>query len=199
MKKAILLLVTLIFFALPFVHAQQRYDSPDARSQSENAFMQQQAPNFKVISLEGDTLELDRLKGKVVVLNFWFSTCRPCLREIPCLNQLVEKYGREKVAYLAVSVNDTREELQYFFDFLKDPARNRRIPARSFEFTAIPDANEHNVLIARNLYGVRFYPTTYLIDQAGKIVMTAGALGTNSGEETDEQFDQKLATLLAGE
>lgn len=59
------------------------------------------APDFKVRSLEGDTLELSKLRGKVVVLNFWFTSCAPCLAELPGLNDLVDKFKNREVVFIA--------------------------------------------------------------------------------------------------
>src|SRR6185312_613814 len=51
-----------------------------------------EAPDFTVADLNGKMYKLSDLKGKTVVLNFWFTTCAPCVTEMPELNRLIEKY-----------------------------------------------------------------------------------------------------------
>lgn len=52
-------------------------------------------PEFKV-SLIGKTITKDSLKGKIVFINFWFEACPPCIAELPALNKLYEKFGKDK-------------------------------------------------------------------------------------------------------
>ncbi len=54
------------------------------------------------------------LKGKVVVLNFWYTTCGPCIAEIPLLNELVAAYSGKNVVFLAAAWNN-QEQLAKFF------------------------------------------------------------------------------------
>ena len=55
--------------------------------------------NFK--DLNGNTYTLESLKGKVVVLNFWFASCKPCIEEVDKLNALVKKYAKSNVVFLS--------------------------------------------------------------------------------------------------
>ncbi|POY36338.1 hypothetical protein C3K47_11360 [Solitalea longa] len=71
-------------------------------------------PNIKFTTIEGKSLSFEQLKGKVVVVNFWFTTCAPCLKEMPDLNELFEKYrSNENVVFLAFST-DKKETVQQF-------------------------------------------------------------------------------------
>jgi len=77
------------------------------------------APDFKVQTMSGETLSLSALKGKIVVLNFWFIECAPCIAELPALNMLVETYKGEDVVFIAFARNDS-ESLNDFrreYDF----------------------------------------------------------------------------------
>src|SRR5688572_27232831 len=49
-------------------------------------------PDFSLTSIDGKQFQLSELKGKVIMLNFWFIACAPCVAEMPLLNQLVEEY-----------------------------------------------------------------------------------------------------------
>lgn len=73
------------------------------RSIEENETM----PPFSVETLEGDRLALEDFKGKTLVINWWATTCAPCLLEMPGLNEMVEKYkSRTDVEFIAIADNE---------------------------------------------------------------------------------------------
>jgi len=59
--------------------------------------------------LEGQRTSLAALRGKVVVLNFWATWCRPCLEEMPVLADLASRYGSRGLVVVAASVDDTAD------------------------------------------------------------------------------------------
>lgn len=70
---------------------------------------------FTVKALDGKTYDIAKLKGKAVVLNFWFIGCPPCRQEIPGLNTLVKEYAKKDVVFLALALDDEKS----LNDFLK--------------------------------------------------------------------------------
>ena len=70
-------------------------------------------PDARLERIDGGFLSLSALKGKVVVLNFWFTTCQPCIREIPELNALADSYEGKDVAFVAVA-SDSAEDVMSF-------------------------------------------------------------------------------------
>ena len=105
--------------------------------------------NFK--DSNGNNFTLDNLKGKVIVLNFWFIGCKPCVEEIPDLNRIQEKFKDKDVVFLAVTF-DSKKKLEEF------------VKKKPFNFTLVPDSMK----IIRQFY-VNSYPTTLLIDKDRKI------------------------------
>ena len=71
------------------------------------------APDFSLETLDGERINLSDLKGKIVVLNFWFIECAPCIAEMPALNKLAEEYQDSEVVFVAFGRND-RESLIKF-------------------------------------------------------------------------------------
>lgn len=70
-------------------------------------------PNIKGKTIDGKDFDLQDLKGKVVIINFWASWCGPCLEEFPSLITLVKKMAG-KVVLVAVSEDNTKEEIDTF-------------------------------------------------------------------------------------
>ena len=72
-----------------------------------------QAPDFEVETLDSALLKLSDLKGNVVVMNFWFEACPPCIAELPALNRLAEEYAAEDVVFIAFG-RDGEESIRGF-------------------------------------------------------------------------------------
>jgi peroxiredoxin len=86
---------------------------PDANEEVISKLKGCRAPQFDVTSLTGERLKLSALKGKVVVINFWYRFCPPCVAEIPALNNLVRDYAERDVVFIAFA-KDSRESLKTF-------------------------------------------------------------------------------------
>lgn len=72
-------------------------------------------PDFAVKSISGEEFSIQKLKGKIIVINFWFTTCAPCITELPALNKLVDEYFKKDVVFIAFGRDDKVEIL----DFMK--------------------------------------------------------------------------------
>jgi thiol-disulfide isomerase/thioredoxin len=100
-------------------------------------------------------LSLNDLKGKVVLLTFWFPGCGPCRAEFPHFQSVINKFKGEDVAYIGINVESKQDT--YVIPFLEN-SKYSFIPLRgSSEFAA-------------KYYGVRGEPTNFLIDKDGRIV-----------------------------
>lgn len=117
------------------------------------------APDLAFKTLDGREAKLADLKGKVVVLNFWFIGCAPCRVEIPGLNKLVEEYKGKDVVFLAFA----SDEEKLLREFLEESP---------FKYEIVPRAGA-----AAGLFGVSVYPTHIIIDKAGAVAyfLTGGS------------------------
>lgn len=107
------------------------------------------APDFKAVNMDGDTVELKKLAGKVVLINFWFRTCPICIAEMPALNILVDEYRSEDVIFLGLC-RDNKEYITQNF-----------LGKFIFNFTIFPDCKA-----IADKYRVYFgYPETFVIDK----------------------------------
>ena len=67
------------------------------------------APAFVVESLDGNDMALADLKGKVVLVDFWATWCKPCLETMPKLQKLYNKYSGEAFEVLGVSIEEKKD------------------------------------------------------------------------------------------
>lgn len=107
------------------------------------------APEFNVIDIFGNSWNNANLKGKIVVLNFWFVACSPCIAEIPHLNKLVEEFKSENVAFLAFAL-DNEERIGKF------------LAETLFNYSIVPDSKP----ISEKFF-ITQYPTHIIIDDEG--------------------------------
>lgn len=119
---------------------------------------------FSVTDLEGNQWSLEDLRGEIVVINFWFIACKPCVQEIPELNELVEKY-EERVKFLAFAA-DKKDALEVFLT--KTP----------FEYHIIPESRQ-----VAETYQVMGYPTHIVVDKNSTITYATTGLGSNTISE----------------
>jgi peroxiredoxin len=116
------------------------------------------APPFSLKDLQGATVTLDSLRGKVVVLNFWSKTCGPCLEEMPELAELTKILrDRSDVVVLAVSVDDGPDEV-------KPTLQTVLREAPPFGVLFDPDST-----VVGGRYGTQLFPETWFIDKRGVI------------------------------
>ena len=72
--------------------------------------LQTTAPDWKLPLVQGDSLSLSSLKGKYVLLDFWFIGCGACVQSIPTLNALMEKYDRSRFEVIGVNFSSKDHE-----------------------------------------------------------------------------------------
>ena len=119
-----------------------------------NCIIGKEMPFLSLQTIMGEKIETKDIKDKVIVINLWFISCRPCIAELPALNKLVKEYKEKNVVFLGLST-DTKEMLDADF-----------FPKYKFDFTIIPDARN----IVNDKIGHTGFPTTYIIDKKGKVI-----------------------------
>ncbi len=110
--------------------------------------------DFTLPLLGGDRLSLSDYHGQVVFLNFWATWCPPCREEMPAMQHLYDELRDEGLAMIAVNVFEDEATAQRFIDEM------------GFTYP-VPLDRDGRVMMR---YGVRAYPTTYLIDREGYVI-----------------------------
>lgn len=100
---------------------------------------------------------------KPMFVNFWFTSCMPCIKEIPELNELKEDF-EGKADFIAITFN-TKIEVEKFLE------------KRPINFQHITDQKQN-----LGAFGVRSYPMNLLLDKEGKIVFVSGMLDYSKWE-----------------
>jgi cytochrome c biogenesis protein CcmG, thiol:disulfide interchange protein DsbE len=121
------------------------------------------APEYRVQTLEGDTVALGSFAGDVVLLNIWATWCRPCVVEMPALQRLHEELHDRGLRIVAVSVDAPRGVIGAF----GQPGGNVRdfVDEFGLTFTVLHDPSGR----IQSRYQVNGLPTTYIIDRDGRI------------------------------
>ena len=107
--------------------------------------------DFDLTFLDGGSLRLSGLRGKMVVLNFWASWCPPCLESLPQLERLRNILSGRNFQILAVNVDSKPEKALRFLE--RNPV-------------GYPSASDPDGLLPRK-YQLQTMPTSYLIDRRG--------------------------------
>lgn len=100
-------------------------------------------PDFVFTTFEGDQIDIESLRGKVVVINFWASWCKPCEQEAEALEQAYQSFRDRDVVFLGVDYVDTETEaLAYLSKFNitypNGPDLRREI-SQAFRTTGVPE------------------------------------------------------------
>ena len=112
-----------------------------------------QIPEFTVRTIDGKEISSSELKGKVVVLNFWFIGCPACMSEMPSLNLLAAKFaGQEDVVFLSMTED-------------KFAAVKRFVERERFDYTHAAEAGA-----AMKLFGFVGYPKNIVVSKTGEVV-----------------------------
>lgn len=138
---------------------------------------QEQAPASRFVLLDGDTVDTASLKGKVVLVNFWATTCVTCVKEMPSLVATHNKFKDRGFETVAVAMSyDPPHWVSNF-------AQSRQLPFK----VALDNTGE----VAKAWGDVKLTPTTYLVDKQGNIVKRY------VGEPEFDALHQLVEKLLA--
>ncbi len=135
-------------------------------------------------TVDGKDFNIDSLKGKVVLVDFWATWCGPCVAELPHLKALYEGYRAKGFEIVGISLDSERAELEGF------------LKSREIQWPILFEETEGQGVenkIATH-YGITAIPTMILVNQEGKVVSTSVR-----GPELDEALEKLLGPLPKSE
>lgn len=130
-------------------HPASDYQELDPRPGAE-------VPDFAFTDLEGRQRRFSELRGKVVLLDFWSTTCGPCILEMPALRKVQQEFGGRGFVILGMDVEDELE------------AQKQLVAEQGLDWIHSTSASVQDVILKR--FGVTTFPTHILVDREGLIV-----------------------------
>jgi len=111
-------------------------------------------PSLELTDLDGNTISLAALKGKVVIIDFWATWCPPCREAIPDLIDLKKQYGAKGLEVVGISLDDNGERIlpRFVHDF-------------GINYPIVIGTEE----IASAFGGILGLPTTFIVDRNGMV------------------------------
>lgn len=134
-------------------------------------------PEFVLQDVDGQPRSITEWDGQALIVNFWATWCRPCLREIPLLNSLQSRLGGQSVQVIGIAVDEIDEV--------------RRFMSGELEITYPVLVGGSDAVAAAEAFGIEFIglPYTAFTDRQGRI------LGVHLGELTAEDAAGYLSRL----
>jgi peroxiredoxin len=121
-----------------------------------NMFKKEPAPDVNFKSIHGEQISLQSLRGKVVLVNFWATSCSTCVQEMPQMVETYNKYKDRGLEFVAVAMS--YDPANYVLNY----SETRQLPFKV--------ALDVDGAAAKSFGDVKLTPTTFLIDKNGNII-----------------------------
>lgn len=135
------------------------------------------APDIQLRTARGTTVRVSDFKGKVVLVDFWASWCRPCVRSFPAIDGLYRKLGGRGLEVLAVNMDQQRRDADAFLS---------KVPHAMRIFF---DAGGH----ALGAFALAGIPSLVLIDRLGNVRFVHAGYTDKIGDEVRPEIELLLS------
>lgn len=181
-QKLLLSLSFLVLLALGVVVVIQEQELQGLQSgepiqHSSHIVPGDQAPEFKLVGLDGLEHQLQDYKGKFLLINFWATWCAPCVAEMPALERLYQSYKEQGLVVIAIAgePESAREKIAEF------------VHSRGLTFPVLIDAD----MDAAQAFGLSGFPETFFVDASGRFVAVTDPVSKKSSPKwiSDRPWD----------
>ena len=137
-----------------------------------NGLINKPIKSFQFSAIDNIKWKSKDLKGKVVLINFWFTSCKPCIMEMPLLNELVADNKDKPVVFLAPALENPAQ-VRFFLKKYK------------FDYSIIPSSSQYS-----NDLGIEYFPTHFIIDKEGIIRQVIISYSDDIKEKLQAEIDK---------
>ena len=189
MKKQFLKLPIIIFFIILFIFFYLLVIDRNP-SNVPSALLNKSVPNFEAETLVKNKkfLSSKEFGSQVVLVNFFATWCKPCMKELPLLQNLYEKFDGKRVKWFLVDITEATRTSPGFEDSPKAG------PFLAKKGMTMPILND-NRGVAKERYGAKTLPRLYVIDKFQTIRLAKK--GFHEGEDFEGEVGSMVEILLA--
>lgn len=173
-SKAYIALAALILLAIA-PSAAQAQSQDDEVAKTTIVKKGDKAPDFTVEMVDGSKIQLSKLKGKVVLVNFWATWCPPCREELKHVQkQIIDHFKGKDFVFLPISRGEKKEVVEAF----------RKKMNYTFPMGLDPKQSIYK------LYAQNYIPRNFVVGKDGKVIYLSVGY-------TPEEFAEMIATIDA--
>ena len=157
------------------------YNKEQGITPSYTSYFGKSFPQRNLLTTNGKFISYDSLKTKVVVYNFWFVRCKPCITEIPALNKLHERFSSDSVGFIGITFDDTATIRKF-------------LEKNEFHFNIV-SLDQSNIWTMKK---ISYYPMTFIINRRQEIsyALFGRVGGKNPEEELINLLESKIRVAL---
>lgn len=148
--------------------SQQNQDNQQEGSTQPSANEQRRtapAPDFTLVDQYGQSHTLSEYKGKTIFLNFWATWCGPCQREMPEIQALYERYGKNEGELVVLGVANPKTDENRFNQDVSQDEVETFLTDNGYTFPVVMDVTGG----VFGAYAISAFPTTFMIDKEGNV------------------------------
>jgi thiol-disulfide isomerase/thioredoxin len=135
-------------------------------------------PNYLGIDTDGNIVNIEDNKGKILIISFWASWCSPCIKELPILENIQNKIGIDKVKVVAINFKENRRQYRKIKEKLSS--------------LALTLTHDKRGIIGKK-FGVVAIPNLFIIDKEGKLVFHNVGYNNSSIDKIVKVLNEQLS------